>query len=250
MKISTFNDLLLTVQAKIKTEEELKDITSKMKSQVNELELSSFEACTYEASRDLFEQIQYYIDDKELLNKLSEIIETKKIKKYPELLKPTYYPEIDSLNISDSEKLRLDKAARWNFRNYVSKNNIEKLSYPLSINDLKLLKRVGVVEKKYDFRCKECGSSCTVISESDLERHKRFWELQKLEKENKITNEQLDELDQLDKNGFYEIYLYCDNDRECSEIEIVNKKELDEYMNNVEIIYKVAKSPDLRYEKL
>ena len=66
---------------------------------------------------------------------MSAIVETKKAEKYPDLLKPTYYPEIDTLDISDLEKLRLDKAARWNIRNYISKSNMDRLSYPLSIED-------------------------------------------------------------------------------------------------------------------
>lgn len=248
--ISTIKDLFLIIESKLETETELKEITSKLKIEANGLDLSSLDDCNYEECRHLFKQIQYYIDDKGLLDGLSKIIERKKIEKYPELLKPIYYPEIDTLDISDSDKLRLDKAARWNIRNYMNKNNIKKLTYPLSIDDLELLKSVGVVEKKYNFKCKSCGSSCTVISESDLEKHKRFWKLFELEKQKQITDKQLDELDQLDKDGFYEIYLCCIEDDECDDIEITNEKELADYMNNVEVFYKVAKSPNLTYERL
>lgn len=69
-------------------------------------------------------------------------------------------------------------------------------------------------------------------------------------KQNKITDGQLDELDQLEKDGFYEIYLYCIDENECEEIEITNEKELSNYMKNVEVVYKVVKNPDLIYEKL
>lgn len=124
------------------------------------------------------------------------------------------------------------------------------MTYPLSIEDLELLKSIDIVEKKYNFRCKSCGSSCDIISESDLEKYKRFWELIELEKQKKITSEQLDELDQLEKDGFYEIYLCCMDEDECDDVEITNEKELSDYMRNVEIVYKVVKSPDLTYEKL
>ena len=124
------------------------------------------------------------------------------------------------------------------------------MKYPLSIEDLELLKSIGIVEKKYNFRCKNCGSSCTVITESNLKKYKRFWKLFELEKQNKITDGQLDELDQLEKDGFYEIYLYCIDENECEEIEITNEKELSNYMKNVEVVYKVVKNPDLIYEKL
>lgn len=205
----------------------------------------------YEECKDLFKQIQYYIDDKNLLNEVSTVIEKKKIEKYPELLEPTYYPEIDLLDISDSEKLRLDKAVRWN-SNYINinENNLKKLSYPLSNGDLEILKSIGIVEKNYRFRCENCGSICEMISESDLEKYKRFWKLFEFEKQKKITDEQLDELDQLEKEGFYEICLCCTDEDWCDEIEITNEKELSDYMENVEVVYKVVKNPDLTYEKL
>ena len=231
-------------------EEKLKEIVNKLKLQAKNLKVSDLSDFSYEESRKLYKQIQYYIDDKNLLNQLSTIVEKKKIEKYPELLKPAYYPEIDSLEISDSEKIRLDKAARWNVRNYMNENNIKKMTYPLSIDDLEMLKSIGIVEKKYNFRCESCGSSCDVISESDLEKYKRFWELFELEKQKIITDEQLDELDQLEKDGFYEIYLCCLDEDKCDDAEITNEKELSDYMRNVEVVYKVVKNPDLTYEKL
>lgn len=137
-----------TIELKAKIEEELKAITNKLKSQANSVDISKLSDHTYEECRNLYKQIQYYIDDKYLLNELSAVVEKKKIEKYPELLKPTYYPEIDSLDISDLEKIRLDKAARWNVRNYMSENNINKMIHPLFIDDLELLKSIGIVEKK------------------------------------------------------------------------------------------------------
>lgn len=214
------------------------------------MKVSDLNDFSYEECRNLYKQIQYYIDDENLLNQLSTIVEKKKIEKYPELLKPTYYPEIDSLDISDSEKIKLDKAARWNFKKYLSENNIKKMTHPLSVDDLEILKNIGIVEKKYNFRCKSCRSSCNIISESDLEKYKRFWKLFELEKQKKITSEQLDELDQLEKDGFYEIYLCCMDEDECDDVEITNEKELSDYMRNVEVVYKVVKNPDLTYEKL
>lgn len=248
--INTIEDLFLTIEAKEKMEEELKDITNKLKAQVKNLKVLNLSNCSYDRCKNLYDQIQYYIDDKNLLNELSIVVEKKKIEKYPELSKPTYYPEIDSLYISDSEKLRLDKAARWNIRNYLSESNAKKVTHPLSIDDLELLKSIGIVEKKYNFRCESCGSSCDVISENDLEKYKRFWELFELEKQKTITDEQLDELDQLEKDGFYEIYLCCIDEEECDDVKITNEKELSGYMKNVEVVYRVVKSPDLTYEKL
>ena len=242
--------MFLTIEEKEKIEKELKEITNKLKSQANSVDISELYDYTYEECRNLYKQIQYYIDDKNLLNEISIVVEKKKIEKYPELLKPIYYPEIESLDISNSEKLRLDEAARWNIRNYLSEINSKKVTHPLSIDDLELLKSIGIVEKKYNFRCKSCGSSCDIISESDLEKYIRFWGLFELEKQKTITDEQLDELEQLEKDGFYEIYLCCMDEEECDDVEITNEKELSNYMKNVEVVYRVVKSPDLTYEKL
>ena len=248
--MNKIKDLFQTIESKIKVEKELKEIIGKLKLQANNMDITDLNNYSYKECRELFKQIQCYINDKILLNELSAIIEKKKIKEYPELLKPTYYPEIDSLDISNSEKLRLDKAARNNFRYYMNESNIYKLENPLSIKDLELLKSIGIVEREYNFKCENCGSSCDVIPEKDLMKYIRYWELFELEKQKKITKEQLSELDQLEEEGFYEIFLSCINCDDYNEIEITNKKKLSDYKNNVQLIYKVVKKPDLTYEKL
>lgn len=58
------------------------------------MDISDFRDYTYEECRKVYKQIQHYIDDKNLLNELPSIIEKKKVEKYPELLKPTYYPKL------------------------------------------------------------------------------------------------------------------------------------------------------------
>lgn len=113
-----------------------------------------------------------------------------------------------------------------------------------------MLKSIGIVEKKYNFICKNCDASCGVISESDLEKYKRYWKLLELKEQNTITDEQLNELNLLEKDGFYGIYLYCIEEDECKDIEITNEKELSDYMQNVEVVYRIVKEPDLTYEKL
>lgn len=174
------------------------------------------------------------------------MVEEKKKIKYPQLSKPTYYPEIDTLDISDDEKLRLDKAARWNLRNYMSKSNIGRLTHKLSIEDLELLTSIGVVKKKYNFRCKNCNESCNTISESDLEKYKRVFELEEITIS--LSEEQDKELASLYEEGFYAISACC---MECDEDdEISNMHELKAYEDYIETFYIVAKKPDLTYEKM
>lgn len=247
IKISTVQDIVVVIEAKKQIEAELEAIRKKLKQTADNLDLDNLDDCSYEEVRDLFKEIRYYAD-KRIVERLSIIVEQKKIEKYPELLKPTYYPEIDTLAISASEKLRLDKAARNNIKNYMTGKDKE-LSYPLSVEDLELLKGIGIVEKKYKFECLDCGCSCAVISESDLEKYKRSWELVNFEKTSGLTLEQEEEADKLFDEGYYSIHLFCIHDEEF-EAEIASEEEFNEYKNNIEVVYKIVKKPDLAYEKL
>ena len=238
-------DVLKLIETKERLQVELESVRSDLVGAVNNLNFDSLENYDYETVKDLFASVQYLIGDNQR-DTLSTIVSAKKIQKYPRLLKPTYYPEIDTLNISDEEKLRLDKAAYMNARYYMSWDNLDRLEYKLSIQDLELLKSIGIVEKKYSFRCKDCGDPGITISESDLEKHKRVFQLEKMG--NSLTDEQEEELDKLYEQGFYCIEVYC---MECdSDYEITNQKVLDDYKSHIKEIYRVVKSPDLTFEKL
>nr|WP_024835489.1 hypothetical protein [Clostridium sp. 12(A)] len=238
-------DVLKLIEKKEKLQILLETVGIELKEAANNLDLDALENCDYETMKGLYNQVQYLIDD-ERRKKLSNIIVTKKILKYPQLLKPTYYPEIDTLNISSDEKLRLDRAAYMNTRFYMNEDNLDKLEYKLSIQDLELLKSIGIVEKKYSFKCKVCGDPCITISESDLEKYKRVFQLTEIG--SSLTDEQDKELDELYENGVYCISVCCmDCDSEC---EITNQRDLDDYKEHIKEIYKVEKNPDLTYEKL
>lgn len=238
-------NVLKLIEEKENLKVKLETVGNKLKDAVNELDLNALDNYDYETMRNLYTQVQYLIDD-EGRKRLSDVVAAKKILKYPQSLKPTYYPEIDTLNTSDEEKLRLDKAAYMNTRYYMSEDNLDRLEYKFSIQDLELLKSVGIVEKKYSFRCKDCGDSCITISESDLEKYKRVFQLEGTG--NSLTDEQEYELDKLYEQGFYCIEVCC---MECDlDYEITNQKVLDDYRIYIKEIYKVVKNPDLTYEKL
>ena len=233
------------IEEKKKLQNDLESARGKLIDAVNDLDFNTLEKLDYDTIKDLLTQVQYLINDAQR-DTLSAIVENKKIQKYPQLLKSTYYPEIDTLNISDEEKLRLDKAAYMNTRYYMSEDNLDRLEYKLSIQDLELLKSIGVVGKKYSFKCKDCGDPCITISESDLEKYKRVFYLEGLG--NSRLDEQDKELDELYHKGFYCISVCC---MECDfYYEIANQKVLDDYRTHMKEIYKVVKSPDLTFEKL
>ena len=79
---------------------------------------------------------------------------------------------------------------------YIENNkHLTNILIYLSIEDLELLRSVGVAEREYNFRCEKCGCSCDVISEEKLEKYKRVWKLEELRTE--LTDEQNKELDKL-----------------------------------------------------
>ena len=117
----TIEKIFEIIEEKSKAEEEVKKITTQLMEIVNNLKPSILNSCDYETAKKMYDSIKYYINDKQIKEEISAVVESKKVEKYPELLKPTYYPEINTLNISDSEKLRLDKSTRWNGKYYISK---------------------------------------------------------------------------------------------------------------------------------
>lgn len=238
-------DVLKLIEKKEKLQINLMAVRRELIEAVNDLDFDTLENYDYKTIKGLYMQVQYLIDDAQR-EKLSSIVESKKFQNYPQLLKPTYYPEVDTLDISDEEKLRLDKAAYMNTRYYMSVDNLDRLDYKLSIEDLELLKSIGVVEKRFNFRCKDCGDPCITISESDLEKYKRVFHLEGIG--NSRSDEQDKKLDELYENGYYCISVCC---MECdSDYEIASQKDLDNYKSHIKVVYKVVKNPDLTYEKL
>lgn len=246
MSIQTSNELLRLLNEKQEAETKTKQIRERIKSLSGQLKADILNEYDYETAKKIFNEIQFYTKT-EVALKMRSIIEKKKIEKYPELLKPTYYPEIDMLSISDSEKLRLDKAARENFNKYISEKNSNKSSGSLSIDDMELLKGIGVSKKIYMFKCRRCRCSCGAISESDLNKYKKIWELES--RASSLSEEEFVELDKLQQDGYGNIYLCCMDHDDC-DIEITNEEELEKYERNIDVLYKIEKNPNLKFEKL
>lgn len=241
-----------TLRDLIRERKELQKKTMELYAQaealIEKLTPQDLEACSYEDVKDIIYEIQLSVSD-EKRKELMSVIERKKREAYPAMYKPTYFPEIDALPISADEKLRLDMAARQNVRYLMIKENFDKLKYPLSIADLNLLKSIGIVEKNYLFRCRDCGEPATRMSESELLKYKRVWELEQVDYK-ELSEEQQEELDTLLDEGAGIIYIEC---LECGySKEITSLKELDEYNRSGKVsnFYKVVKTPDLTYEKL
>lgn len=159
------------INKKNKLEKEIECVRKELKEAINNIDAKQLEKCSYEECKQLIQEC-YYTFNKDKGQELETLIEKKKVEKYPELLsKATYYPEINTLNISDTEKVRLDKTVRKNIRYLIKEKCLSR--YGFSVKDIKMLMSLGIIEKFYEFSCLECGDSMT-ISEKDLENIKRF----------------------------------------------------------------------------
>lgn len=245
MSISKISELL---QRQQQLSQQLQENQTELKNVCQQIKKEDISDLDYEALFSLYKEIKSFID-KDVNIMISDILRTKKIIKYPQLQKPTYYPEIDNLKITDSEKLRLDKAARYNSQYYIRTNNLGRLQHKLSIEDLEMLTEIGIATKYYDFQCDECGGSSKRIADEDLKRYKRTWTLEKKKIASQLTIEESEELDYLYDDGFYTILLTCMDDDDFY-MEISCKEELKEYADNIDVVYKITKSPDLTYENL
>lgn len=240
--IKQMNHLLMELK-QLKEREQI--LYSEIQDLANQLEKEELESLSYGEIKTLEKEIRFFLNT-ENKKSFDEILESRKKETYPELKKPTYFPEIDTLPISDEEKLRIDKAARNAIRYYISEENCKKLQDPLTIEDLDLLTSIGVAEKSYAIFCRHCGSRQKLLLETELNKFKKAWELTLKEKSHSITDTELDQLDKLYEEGYYSLYIYCMDCDEEDEIE--NEEELRKY--NIQTYYKIVKKPNLKYENL
>lgn len=243
--MSDFGELILKISERKDLESDLKSNEEKIKNILSKIDLKKIKEdkyCDYHTLKPIMKNIRSMIPD-DRKGEFNRLLRCKKIESYPELKKATYFPEINQLNIPDSEKVRIDEAARVNCRYYITANNLSRLEYKLSIEDLEMLEAVGVTEKKYGARCKCCGDQIAWITQYEFNHYKKYFELLA---RNNLTEEEEKEADELCSDGFYELYAYCDD---CeSEICINDLKEFNEL--HFDIVYKVIKQPDLSYEKI
>lgn len=246
--MSDLGELILKISERKDLEDDLKSNEKDIKNILCRIDLKEIKEdrhCDYQTLKPIMDNIRSMISE-DRKGEFNSLFHCKKIEAYPELLKATYFPEINQLNIPDSEKVRIDEAARVNCRYHMTANNLSRLEYKLSIEDLEMLESVGVAEKSYAMKCKYCGDQITWISQYEYDNYKRYFELEEKEILNGLTHDESEEIDMLFDKGFYRIYGYCDDCEESIEADSLQK------FNNLrfDIIYKVVKQPDLTYEKL
>ena len=238
------NQILRLEEKRVKLLSQVSKVVEEIKETIKELDIKELEFHGYETLKKEHNQIYFYCS-KEQKEAFDALLAEKKLEAYPELKKPTYYPEIDTLDISEEEKLRLDTAARENVSRYFTVHMAKKFPNPLSKEDIKRLYNLGILAKRWQIDCPACGESFYALDESEEKKYKRTWELQK--KDLLIAEEQK-ELDVLEQDGYTWLYVSCD---ECmNELEISSADELDKLLEESMAYYKFVKKPDLRYEHL
>lgn len=242
--MDTINTTLEYIKAIDDIKEKEKNLYKKANEIFNDIKIEEFEKLSYEECKYIYDYVFYRIND-ELRESLGKITHEKKIKLYPEMLKPHYYPELDRLKINDNDKLEIDTFIRQHLR-YILNPRVLVKCKPL-LDNIDSLVDLGIVSKNYSFMC-YCGSQSSVKSEEEMNACFKIWELEKKEH----TTENSLELEKLyEKYGFGVISLNCFDCDEEETVEITNLDEFNEYLNDgfVEVYYKIIKNPDLTYEK-
>ena len=208
-----------------------------------------FDELEYDEMKIMHEKICGYMTENERA-RLNELLFTKKMEKYPELQSATYFPEINTLNISDKEKLELDRFARKNCRIIFYANRFTLGTYGhIELSWIDMLLDLGILEKMYEFRI--YGENMRYISNSEFEKYKRYWDL--LDRRDHITNEEVAEMERLDENGYCCLYLSDEIGESEYFREICSEKDLNSFKEDggsIEVYYRFIKKPDLTYEKL
>lgn len=222
---------------------ELDRVQSEIAKMLNGLEEKELEEILYEELKTIYKKEHFHLESATRERFLS-VMKKKKLERYPQLRKPTYFPEIDTLNLSDQEKLRIDKAARKNIKFYMSEDSLKWNEFGLSLNDLELLRSINVAKKVYEFYCPDCQNRCMTVSEEDMEKHKRVWVLEKIQDPSQDENDEFDRL----QYDYGCIYLEC---MDCGiSYEITNEKQLNDFKKYMKTMYKIVKKPDLSFEEL
>lgn len=144
------------------------------------------------------------------------------------------FPDIIFLDISEREKCRLDAvAARLLPKNHQD-NIFREDEYPDLLDDLRMLEKVGIMEKELIFVCPECGQVCGSILEADFPKYKRVWELLKAKDWSHGRDEEFLELC---GEGIWDISVRCTNCKQLNTV-INDLEEFTKYEDCIKCAYR------------
>lgn len=232
------NELINKLYKQQNLEDELDDLKRDVMFLKKKLTKEELEDLSYEDFKWLWDKVGYggvgYL--------FKDIYERKRLEKYPELCRAVYFPEINTLDISDEHKRRIDRALRNNINSEITETNIEYGNIKgIEIEDIKPLYELGILRKTIVFKI--YGETCLVLKENELNKYLRAWEL--IDKGINLSYSEEAELDSLEKDGYYYIYI---NDEVGNFVDLNRKEDFDNYEEKY-YFYKICKKPDLSWDK-
>lgn len=201
------------------------------------IDLESLKDLSFSEISVICSTIKNKISDKKF-KEIWEIREKIKAKTYPDILDVHYYRELKKIPyLSNEIKIKLDKVLSNNYR----KTHIDGLIKTLYELDNRLVNdlcKLGIIEKRYRFKC-ECGDcdwGILTLKESEVIRYKEFWEKELKDKLNSDEGEDI---------NYGVITVNCENGYgyEISSLNEFNSHRKNEY-------YIVSKKPDTTLDDL
>ena len=188
----------------------------------------------YSDTKALYELLNFLTDDSDVEKQFKEILNTKKIAEYPDVLGVHYYPEIKEINfLSEQEKIDLD---------VLVKNAIDRPKFQRKLSDLDMpilewLISKNIMKKDYTFSCDCQPSDCSKIYVSE-DRKREFYEYHNFDYDS-ATDEEIEEHEENYEKGYIFVSCWNDGDYEVSDI-----KDFEEKIDKV-CTCTIIKKPDM-----
>lgn len=210
----------------------LKELYDKTVAINEQIDIEEIKAIKYAEIKDLYNLLQFRINNKNLLDEIINIKEQKKLEEYPEILDVHYYPEIKEIDfLTKDEKINLDIILQ---KAYSVRGNYGAIISDLDDKIKYFLISKNILRKQYIFHCTCDGDECfdKVITQEYFDKLKIYWEKERNNEE--ITDEEDKELNY----GCFETGCWNDGSLEIHSLDTWNK-----HLRRIE--YKVIKKPDM-----
>ncbi len=237
----------------------LEDNIAKQKKLIKELSSQliseDFYDMNYEELKKFYNFTYYLFSNEALKDKCKHIMEQKKIEKYPALKQATYYPIINTLDIPDEEKVKLDNIAYKCYRYTIRQERFS--NFELTSDIIDIFVKLGIAKEEILFHCPRCGSPMDTFEKEKIDKYFRYWELKEKDTFTEEQEKEFEELCDDDDLCFGIISLSCYNcdsyaGDDIVEVEINDMGDYQKAMDNgdIESCYSFMVKPDLTYEKL
>lgn len=238
-----FNEKALLIRAQMNIceckKKEMKMADERLRDLCREVSVEDFMSMSYEEEKELLPVLKEFADVAKL-NIFQKTFKANHLKKYPDQEGPVYYPELRNYTALPKEMLkRVDYALGkvW-FKNgeFVYKQPFLQVT-GLSSKEfeplMEYLCEVGVMRRRYEFRCR-CGECYSSMSEEQYKEMHDFYLHRDPDKE--MTDEEYDN---------YTFFVSCDRADDSlsyyiSDLETLETKAL--------VIYVKKKSPETAHE--